>query len=236
MNTQLASTIGVTGSKRGLRTAAKAAMLYLIAGTYKVALNHVVRRRHSNRQVRFLEIGPGYHRIPGFETINIMWTPVTDYVCDAARPLPFGDATFDLIYASHVLEHIPWYQVPHAVREWRRILKDDGALEVWVPDGLKICRAFVDAEDRGSCDFEGDGWYPFNNGRDPAIWAAGRMFSYGDGNGTRGHPNWHMALFYERRLRELLEGSGFTRVRRLSSGEIRGYDHGWINLGLRGEC
>ena len=62
-----------------------------------------------------------------------------DYVYDAGKPLPFEDNTFDLVYASHVLEHIPWYKVEEVVKEWVRILKPGGVLEVWVPDGLKIC-------------------------------------------------------------------------------------------------
>jgi SAM-dependent methyltransferase len=218
------------------RSLALAAASIGMTAAHKVALNRVAMALNRSRRPRLLEIGPGSERIMGFETMNISWTSATDYVYDAAKALPFKDNTFDLIYASHVLEHIPWYQTAQTLSEWRRILKDDGALEIWVPDGLKICRAFVAAEDEGSPEFQRDGWYRFNEERDPATWAAGRIFSYGDGTGARGHSNWHHALFSERRLRQLLERVGYKHVRLLSSTDVRGYDHGWINLGLRAEC
>jgi SAM-dependent methyltransferase len=201
---------------------------------YRAGLNKVSKLRYSGRPSRQLEIGPGPARMPGFETLNVLWWPNVDYVADAAKRLPFKEATFDLVYASHVLEHIPWYQTETVLREWRRVLKPGGRLELWVPNGLEICRAFVEAEEGRANDIDRDGWYRFNDEKDAAKWAAGRLFSYGDGKGTPGHPNWHLALFSERYLSDLLGRAGFTDCKPLPPGSARGYDHGWINLGVCG--
>ena len=88
-----------------------------------------------------LEIGAGPQRIPGFETLDIVGGKHVDYVWDASKRLPFKDNTFKLIYGSHVLEHIPWYQTENVLTEWVRILNAGGRLEIWVPDALKICKA-----------------------------------------------------------------------------------------------
>lgn len=45
--------------------------------------------------------------------------------------LPYPDDSFDRVIASHVLEHI--YQPHLALREWRRVAKDDGVLTVILP-------------------------------------------------------------------------------------------------------
>lgn len=195
------------------------------------------RRRlveHAGRAERRLEIGPGPQPLKDFETLGIADGPHVDYVLDAARTLPFGDASFDLIYASHVLEHIPWYQTDDVLREWRRILKPGGVLEIWVPDGLKICRTLVEFEVDGTDNTALDGWYRMNPDKDPCRWAAGRMFTYGDGAGATDHPNWHRALFTPRFLAETLVKAGFASVRAMDRSEVRGDDHGWINLGARG--
>jgi SAM-dependent methyltransferase len=47
-------------------------------------------------------------------------------VADLCAPLPFEDAYFDLVYANFVVEHL---DVPETtLREWRRVLRPDGAL------------------------------------------------------------------------------------------------------------
>lgn len=202
----------------------------LLPGIY----NKVSAYRYGGRVHRNLEIGCGPVRINGFETLNIVPGYSVDYVGDASRTMPFRDATFDLVYASHVLEHIPWYKVEQTIKEWVRVLKRGGRLEIWVPDGLKICRTLVEAEEQGQDNTHLDGWYKFNPEHDPCVWAAGRLFTYGDGKGRLGHPNWHRALLTPRYLRRLFEAAGLSGIRELTHEEVRGCDHGWINLGMTG--
>jgi SAM-dependent methyltransferase len=202
---------------------------------HKFAITPVNRLRNSRKATRQLEIGPGWQSIAGFETLGVVAKPALDYLLDAGRPLPFRAGTFDLIYASHVIEHIPWYQVQPVLTEWVRTLKSGGILELWTPNGLAISDAFVRAENGLSNDIERDGWYKFNDEKDPCVWANGRVFSYGEGDGNKTSPNWHMSLFSPRYLNVLMSRAGLVHIEPLGSGEIRGYDHGWINLGMRGK-
>jgi SAM-dependent methyltransferase len=163
-----------------------------------------------------------------------MFARNVDYVWDASTRLPFSANTFELVYASHVLEHFAWYHTEKILREWARILKPGGVLEVWVPDGLKICKAFVQAETLGEDPLVSDPWTRFNEKRDPCVWASGRTFTYGDGTGAVNNPNWHRALFSPRYLQVVLQNAGFRSVELLHRTHVRGHDHGWINLGMRG--
>lgn len=180
-----------------------------------------------------LEIGPGNSKIPGFYSVNIVKTPQTDFVADIQKRFPFKDETFDVVYASHVIEHIVWYKQDQVLKNLFRIVKHGGYVDVWVPDALKIAKAFVDYEERGIRDFENDGWYRFNETHDPAIWFNGRIFSYGDGKGDKGHFNVHATAWSPRLLKEKLLKAGFSRVQELPRSEVLGADHGWINLGVR---
>lgn len=191
-------------------------------------------RKNTGKKKRMLELGPGENRLPKFETLNVSWDYHVDYILDASKPLPFFPNSFSLIYSSHVLEHIPWYNVKDTLYEWVRILEHGGHMEIWVPDGLKICETLVAFEQNGINDIHKDGWYRFNQERDPCKWASGRIFTYGDGSGNPHHWNWHRALFTPRYLRSLMEEVGLTNIRKLESKEVRGIDHGWINLGMTG--
>ena len=201
---------------------------------YHLFREHRVVTRNRRKSTRLLEIGPGSQRIEGFETLNICRNKRTDYVADASKPLRFATGTFDGLYASHILEHVPWYIVDRVLKEWVRVLKPGGFLEIWVPDALKIAKAFCEAEERGDKGYLEDSWARFNAKRDSARWFCGRMFSYGDGSGKRNHFNYHRGAFSERYLRELLEDCGLRDVRRMTPEECRGYSHGWINLGITG--
>ncbi len=192
------------------------------------------RFKHRKKVRRFLEIGPGVKPLPDFETLNILRSKGVDYVADIAKGLPFPENTFDLIYASHILEHVPWYQSEYCFSEFYRVLRHDGCLEIWVPDAVRICKAFVEYEEHGINNIDEDGWYKFNPEKDPCKWAAGRLYTYGDGCGSTGHPNWHRALFSFRYLKNLFSSAGFVDVERMDPSCVRGDHHGWINLGVKG--
>lgn len=191
--------------------------------------------KNKNKKERKLEIGPGKRRIEGFETLNIEPGFSVDYIFDASKKLPFADGTFDLVYASHILEHIPWYHTENVLKEWARIIKPGGYLEIWVPDGLKIAKAFVDAETHSKNNFKQDGWFKFNEEQDSCKWASGRIFTYGDGTGEINNSNWHRALFSKRYLMKILERAGLGNIEVMSNNEVRGANHGWINLGIKGQ-
>ena len=171
--------------------------------------------------MKCLEIGPGDNPVSRhWDALDVEPRPhVTIVARWGDEKLPFADDTYDLVYASHVLEHIPWFKTMPALREACRILKPGGALEVWVPDFARI----VDAFRAGRC---GDDWRKHNPGGDPWYWLNGRVFAYGP------EPNWHKAVFDAHALRCRLEEAGFVRIEKLR--QPRGYDHGPVNLGMRG--
>lgn len=190
--------------------------------------------RNAHKMHRKLEIGPGSGRLPGFETLNVVWDYHVDYVLDASKKLPFASNSFNLIYASHVLEHLPWYTSQKVLKEWVRILDTGGRIEIWVPDGLKICETLTDYEKQGVNNINKDGWYRFNPKKEPCLWASGRIFTYGDGSGRLNHWNWHRALFTPNYLIKMMKETGLINIRRLGLNDARGADHGWINLGMAG--
>ncbi len=206
-------------------------LIHSVAGTVKTCVN---LRRFHGRVGRKLEIGPGQFPLKGFETLNIVPGRWVDYVRDAARPLPFDDETFELIHASHVLEHIPWYQTETILREWVRVIRPGGRLEIWVPDALAVCKALIALEEDGDNPIVLDGWDNCNAEQNPYHWVSGRLYAYGDGQGDLGSPNWHRAAFTPKSLAAMFEKVGLTRVRRMDRHEARGHDHGFINLGMLG--
>lgn len=185
--------------------------------------------RNGGKKERRLEIGPGRSRLPGFETLDIAGGRQVDYILDASRPLPFPSGTFREIHSSHALEHLPWFRTEGILREWVRILEPGGTMSIWVPDALKICRTVVQAEE-GDLHEPPDGWRRLNPDGSPYLWAAGRLF-YG---ANPAYPSWHRALFTPRFLKLAMERAGLTRVRELGREDVRGDDHGWINLGVEG--
>lgn len=87
-----------------------------------------------------LDVGAGNQNrrdeFPGSEyiTTDIDDTTGPDLVHDITQPLPEElQGTFDLVIASHVLEHIPQHLVVNTLRNLRDALKDGGELQIYVP-------------------------------------------------------------------------------------------------------
>jgi ubiquinone/menaquinone biosynthesis C-methylase UbiE len=69
---------------------------------------------------------PGGHGVGRYD-----YNLKNDIVAAEAEKLPFNDNTFDLIFCSHVLEHVNDEQ--QSLREMKRVLKNDGVLIIGMP-------------------------------------------------------------------------------------------------------
>jgi SAM-dependent methyltransferase len=50
-----------------------------------------------------------------------------------------ADSSMDGLYSSHSIEHLYHYEVPQALREFRRVIKPDGFAVITCPDMQSIC-------------------------------------------------------------------------------------------------
>ncbi len=85
----------------------------------------------------------------GWETFDIK--EGADHVGDAKDLSRFNDGIFDIVYASHVLEHFDFTgSIQQAVKEWYRVLKADGKLYISVPNMKVLCDLYNRGENAQS--------------------------------------------------------------------------------------
>jgi ubiquinone/menaquinone biosynthesis C-methylase UbiE len=84
--------------------------------------------RELNCNAKGIDPAPGEHGV-GRYTSNI-WESLP-IVKGEAENIPFPDKSFDVVYSSHVIEHV--YSEVKALAEMKRVLKDDGILIIGMP-------------------------------------------------------------------------------------------------------
>jgi len=89
-----------------------------------------------------LDIGAGpVPHAPDYSTVDLY------YPADIRAPmweLPLPDASVDVIWSSHALEHVAGSMVLPTLREWRRVLSPTGYAEILVPDLDYVARYWLD--------------------------------------------------------------------------------------------
>lgn len=135
-----------------------------------------------------LHIGCGKVYIPGFLNHDIFSSVQADVYADMSA-LPFDRNTFDLIYASHVLEHAHRHMVLATLSHWRDLLDWGGTLRIAVPD-FQACAIYYNS----TGDVRG---------------ITGLLY------GGQNHPkNHHFVTFDQASLTQDLERVGFKNVKR----------------------
>jgi SAM-dependent methyltransferase len=102
----------------------------------------------------FLHVGcgPQYKsQIKGFDNEN--WKEIRFDIDEKVDPDIVGTlldmsavetGSVDAIYSSHNIEHVFPHEVPIVLREFHRVLKDDGMVVLRCPDLQSVCEAVVD--------------------------------------------------------------------------------------------
>lgn len=113
---------------------------------------------HAFGGVKVLNIGCGFAQWKKPNVVNVDAFDICkpDVVHDLNKtPFPFKDETFDLVFANHILEHLPnWWE---CLNECARVLKPGGKIEIWVPgSGADSIRGYRDhVNEINNCSFFG---------------------------------------------------------------------------------
>src|SRR5271155_506224 len=100
--------------------------------------------------IKCLNLGCGQRFHP--EWVNLDLHPSNPSVqrWDVHEELPFPSGSFDVVYHSHVLEHLSKQDAPLFLRECYRVLRSGGVIRVAVPDLEKIARLYLEALEKAS--------------------------------------------------------------------------------------
>lgn len=107
----------------------------------RVLTRPLARRRYlAATDAPKLHLGCGPRRQAGWLNAD-KFDRRADIYLDAYRRLPFADATFAIVFAEHMIEHLRIDRVPAFLREVHRVLRPGGLFRVSSPDlGLFVAK------------------------------------------------------------------------------------------------
>ena len=145
-----------------------------------------------------VHIGCGTVVLDGWFNVDERWFPHVHHVGAADRLGVIPDGAAEVVYASHVLEHVSHCATEATLREWARVLAPGGEIFVAVPDFDRIVERYLAKERR-----------------------VGEIL--GPLMGEQNYEaNTHRAVFNRAELAAALERAGFGDVRDFSGEEILG--------------
>ncbi len=152
--------------------------------------------------MRKLHLGCWKRDWPGFTNVDLADFPHIHHKRNVDDLGLFQEGSFDVVYASHVLEYFPLRDVPRVLAQWRRVLAPAGRLYVAVPDFDGLAKAYQKFAD--------------------VRLVQGPLFGHMEvatANGATAVLG-HKVIYDFKLLRAVLEENGFSGVRRYAWEEI----------------
>lgn len=144
--------------------------------------------------------GPNPSKYEGWFHLDTRNLPGIDYVQDCRDLSIFSDDTWDRITARDVIEHIPYRDVPDAVKEWVRVLHYNG--EIWIQSPLAEYAFSLIYADGPTRLIGEDNWLHFNR----------VVFGHQD------YPeNFHASLWTLKWVKELLRNAGVREIKEVAA-------------------
>jgi SAM-dependent methyltransferase len=102
--------------------------------------------------MNYLNLGCGKRFHPDWTNVNFTTTGSDVIAHDLTQGIPFPDASFDVIYHSHILEHFSKFQAPLFLKDCYRVLRPQSVIRIAVPDLEQIIRSYIFALEQALSD------------------------------------------------------------------------------------
>ena len=89
-----------------------------------------------------LNVGCGPHHMPGWLNADLNVGPGIDLVGDIRTGLSLDTGSIQYVVAMHMLQDLPYPDIPVALRELQRVLMPRGVLRLGLPDLDKAIQAY----------------------------------------------------------------------------------------------
>jgi SAM-dependent methyltransferase len=99
-----------------------------------------------------LNLGCGHRFHAAWENLDIAPHDPSVRRADVSQGIPFPDRQFDVVYHSHMIEHIRVDAVQPFLRDCWRVLKPGGILRVATPDLERLCAVYLQKLDAAAAD------------------------------------------------------------------------------------
>ena len=97
----------------------------------------------------YLNAGCGTHYAKGWINTDTWETDDTtpDVRVEPGKPYPFEENFFDAVFLGHVLEHIPWKEVPAFLADMKRVAKPGAKFLICGPDVFKTIHRWANGQE-----------------------------------------------------------------------------------------
>ena len=137
---------------------------------------------------------------PGeFLNVDIVDMPKVDLVFDITKVFPIDDGVIAEVFSAATLEHLRKPHVDHVLREFFRVMKPGGILQVSTPDIEAIAKGILEGEDLGVINQHLFGKYKSDQTEDYDL---------------------HRWMYPAPAMIKRLEELGFTRAERIPMGDV----------------
>jgi len=92
--------------------------------------------------ISYLNLGCGLIYNKDWNNVDLIKNKDIIYY-DISKGIPFGNNSLDVVYASHVLEHLSYESGKFLLNEINRVLKKNGVIRIAVPDLEIICKEYI---------------------------------------------------------------------------------------------
>lgn len=137
---------------------------------------------------------------------------------NVAKKIPLANNSVEVLYSSHMMEHLDRDSANHFLSEARRVLRPNGIIRLALPDLKKLVEEYIQSEDADKFLTSTHLCHPA-----PKSWIHKFKFLL---TGIR----YHQWMYDGQSLRKLLESHGFIKILVIPAGETRIPNPGLLDL------